>query len=490
MKYSTPEKMGVKSSLIRKYIKKLEDSHLITHNIIIARHDEIIFENYRKPFDKDFLHRMYSITKSYVSLAVGFLEQDGLVDLDATIIKYFPDELKNQTDENIKNQTIRDMLMMSTAKPERWWFGARCDDRVRFYFENDLQATRPSGTVFMYDSTGAFVLGALVERITGKPLLEYLREKFLDKIGFSKQAYMLKCPGGHSWGDSGLMCTAEDLLKTAMFCMNKGKWNGEQLLNGEYITKATSKQIDNNSFGINAHNTKGYGYQFWLTHDNSYFFNGMGCQLAVCVPDKDMILIYNGDNQGIGNAKDIIIDNFFEYIVRPATDEALEENKEESAALKNYAASLELFSVKGEKYAKIQDEINNVTFKMQENSMGITKMKLSFNGDFGTLYYTNEQGDKELSFKLCENEFSEFPQYGYSDEIGSKKGDRLYKCAVSAAWVSEFQILIKVQIIDTYFGILNINLGFNDDKIGVNMIKVAEDFLSEYEGYASGRKED
>ena len=486
MKYSTPEKTGIKSSLIHKYIKKLEDSHLITHNVIIARYGEIIFENYREPFGKDFLHRMYSVTKSYVSLAIGCLEQEGKIELDAPIVKYFPDELKNQTDENIKNQTVRHMLMMSTAKPERWWFGARCEDRVRFYFENDLKATRPSGTVFMYDSTGSFVLGALVERITGKPLLDYLREKFLDKIGFSKQAYMLKCPGGHAWGDSGLMCTAEDLLKTAIFCMNKGKWNGEQLLNEEYITKATSKQIDNNTSGINTCSTHGYGYQFWLTYDNSYVFNGMGCQLAVCVPDKDIVLIYNGDNQGITNAKDIIIENFFEYIVRPAQDEALEENDKEHEKLKNYADSLELFAVKGEKYAKIQDEINNVTYMMQENPMGITKMRLSFNGDSGTIYYTNKQGDKELSFKMCENEFTVFPQYGYSDEIGSKEGDRLYKCAVSAAWVSDFQLFIKVQIIDTYFGILNINLGFNDGKIGVNMKKIAEDFLSEYEGYASG----
>jgi len=489
MKYSTPEKMGVKTSLIHQYIKTLEDSHLITHNVIITRCGEIIFENYRKPFGKDFLHRMYSVTKSYVSLAIGCLEQDEMIDLDAPIIKYFPDELQNQSDENIKNQTIRHMLMMSTAKPERWWFDARCEDRVRFYFENDLQATRPSGTVFMYDSTGAFVLGALVEKITGKSLLEYLREKFLDKIGFSKEAYMLKCPGGHSWGDSGLLCTAEDLLKTAMFCMNGGKYNGEQLLNEEYIKKATSKQIDNNPFGINTYNTYGYGYQFWMTHDNSYFFNGMGCQLAICVPDKDIILIYNGDNQGIANAKDIIIDNFFEYIVRPATDEALEENNEESEALKKYADSLELFSAKGEKYAKIQDEINNVTYLMQKNSMRITKMRLSFNGDFGTLYYTNEQGDKELSFRMCKNEFTEFPQFGYSDKVGSEKGDRLYKCAVSAAWVSHFQLLIKVQIIDTYFGVLNINLGFCDGKIGVNMSKVAEDFLPEYEGFAAGDTE-
>ena len=490
--YSSPEMMGVMSSLIHKYIEKLENANLITHDIIIARHGKIIYENYRKPFGRDFLHRMYSITKSFVSLAIGFLEQDGLINLDAPVTEYFSDELKNQKDENMRNQTIRHMLMMSTAKPERWWFEARCKDRVGFYFENDLEATRPPGTVFMYDSTGSFVLGALVERITKKPMLEYLREKCLDKIGFSKEAYMLKCPGGHSWGDSGLLCTAEDLLKTAMFCMNGGKWGDEQLLNEEYINKAISKQIDNNESGGNGHDTKGYGYQFWRTYEDSYFFNGMGAQLAVCVPHKDMILIYNGDNQGKGNtsSKETIIKNFFEIIVANVEDEPVMESAKEIEKLDIYSKSLKLFSVSGEKYKKIQDEINNVLYVMDKNPMGIKKMKLSFEGDGGRLYYINEQGSKELSFKMCDNEFQKFPQYGYSDGVGSEKGDRLYNCAVSAAWVSDFQLLIKVQIIDTYFGILNINLGFNNGKIGVNMTKVAEDFLWEYEGYASGRKED
>lgn len=486
MNYVLPETKGIKSSWIYNYINKLEEAHLVTHNVIIARGGEIIFEKYWEPFHKDFLHRMYSVTKSYVSLAVGCLEQDGLINLDDPIIKYFPDELNCQKDENMRNQTIRQMLMMSTAKPERDWFKAKCEDRVRFYFENDLKDTRPAGTVFSYDSTGSFVLGALVERLTKKALLDYLREKFLDKIGFSKEAYMLKCPGGHSWGDSGLMCTAQDLLKTAAFCMNGGKYNGEQLLNEDYLKKATSKQIDNNTYGIYSHETCGYGYQIWRTYGNSYFFNGMGGQLAICIPDKDIIFIYNGDNQGIHNAKDIIIDNFFEMIVNNATDIPFKENVEEMKLLNDYTKSLKLFSAKGSKYKKIQDDINNVTYEMDSNPMGITKMRLSFEGENGMLYYTNAQGDKIIAFKMCENKFSEFPQHGYADLIGSQNGNRLYKCAVSAAWISDFQLLIKVQIVDTYFGVLNINIGFKENRIGIKMIKAAEDFLLEYHGFASG----
>lgn len=483
MKYSKPEKMGIKSSDIKEYIEVLENANLSTHDLIIMRHGEIVFEKYWKPFHKDFLHRMYSVTKSFVSLGIGFAEQDGLINLDDPLVKYFPKEAANITDENVKNQTIRDMLMMATARVEFNWFENKTNDRVQQYFDNPHNS-RPSGTVFNYDSCGSFMLGALIERVTGKELIEYLREKFLDKIGFSKEAFMLKCPGGHSWGDSALICKPTDLLKTAMFCMNMGEWNGEQILNKEYMVNATKKQIDNNSLGLDSFESQGYGYQIWRTYDNSFFFNGMGAQLTVCVPDKDIIMVYNADNQGNGNAKTVVMNNFFDMIVRRAEDcEIADSGYDELMA---YADSLELYKAKGSLTSEVADKINGVTYKMYDNPMGITEMKVSFDGNKGELYYINEQGEKRIPFGMCYNEFSEFPQEGYSDMVGTQKGNRLYKCAASAAWADDKRLFIKVQIIDTYFGNLNIMLGFNDNKIGVEMTKTAEDFLREYEGYGGG----
>ena len=490
MLYSTPEKEGISSANIQAFLQVLEDAQLPMHDVIICRHGKIVFEKYWAPFHKDYLHRMYSVTKSFVSLAIGFLEQDGLVDLDAPISRYFPEETRKTVDPNKRNQTVRHMLMMSTARVNVNWFEGRADDRVQFYFERDLPQSRPSGTIFNYDSSGSFVMGALVERITGKDLMTYLREKLLDKIGFSQEAYMLKCPGGHSWSDSALICKPTDLLKAAQFCMNKGRWNGEQLLNEAYVTAATSKQIDNNLGGRNLCDTQGYGYQFWMTYDNSFFFYGMGSQLAVCIPDKDMIFVCNGDTQGYPQGPEVILGNFFRMVVRTASDAALEEAPEAQAALQHYAEPLQLFAAKGAVFAPLQEKINGVTFRMEENPMGITSLRLCFRENGGTLYYTNATGDKTLSFGMCANAFGSFPEPGYSDMVGSQPGDRLYRCAVSAAWVTEYQLFMKVQIIDTYFGNLNITFGFRDaDRVGVYMEKTAEDFLNEYQGFADGRAE-
>ena len=128
--FCTPEEAGVPSGNIETFIRRLESMGAATHSLILARGNRVFFEHYWPPFHREFLHRMYSVTKSFVSLAIGFLEQDGKIGLDDPICKYFPEELKHQPDQNLHNQTIRHMLMMSTAKIAPNWFVDKTDDRA------------------------------------------------------------------------------------------------------------------------------------------------------------------------------------------------------------------------------------------------------------------------------------------------------------------------------------------------------------------------
>lgn len=486
MEYATPEKMGIRSENILQYIKVLEQSRLAMHDVLIMRGGKLVYESYWKPFDATFKHRMYSVTKSFVAIAIGFLEQEGKLSLDDRISKYYAAELENQPDLNMHNQTIRHMLMMSTAKTPQDWFAAKPNDRVQFYFQNSLTESRPSGTLFYYDSSGSFVLSALVEKLSGMSFIDYLRSRLFDKIGVSEDAYCLKCPGGYSWGDSALICTPRDLMLVAQFIMNKGRWNGEQILNERFITEATSKQISNAIFNDDEWNTQGYGYLIWRTRDNSFCFYGMGCQFAVCVPDKDIILVCNADNQGKEYAEKIVIDNFFKLVVRTAAEGEMPENPSAVKELADYSARLKLMTAQGEKKSPMVEKINHKTYILNENDMGISKIRFDFSEDGGILSYTNAQGGKELEFGMCENMFAKFPQDGYADGMGTVAGNRRYDCAVSAAWEEENHLAVKVQIIDIYFGVLNMHFSFRDNAVGIQMLKTAEDFLDEYVGFAGG----
>lgn len=487
MDYTTAEKCGIPSGKILELLQAYEDAGLNMHDVLIARHGKICFETYWKPFDESFAHRMYSVTKSFVSLAVGFLLQDGKIDLDDRLIDYFPEEAKLTDEPMLRQQTVRHTLMMASARGSEHWMKDAPEDRVRWYFETEPEMVKVPGTIFRYDSNGSFVLCALVERVSGKSLVEYLREKLFHKLELSENIRCLKSPGGHSWGDSALIMPAKDLLKVAQFVMNKGSWKGEQILDAGYLTDATRKCIDNGETGENMYNTQGYGYQIWMTYEGGFSFNGMGGQFAICVPDKELVFVCNGDNQGIASAGSTIFNTFFDKIVASAVEEELPDNGD-AARLKAYADTLSLSVAVGEAHSSYESILQDREYQLYSNPMGISSCSFHFEGDKGVFRYVNEQGEKEIPFGMKHNEYSLFPQTGYCDEIGtvSEPGHR-YKCAASAGWIEPKKLSVKVQIIDDYFGNMHIVAGFDEkDQLGLSMKRYAEYFLTEYEGYGAG----
>ena len=489
----TPESVGVRSEDIKRYVESLENANLSTHSIVMMRHGKVFYEAYWKPFHKDFLHRMYSVSKSFVALAVGFAVQDGLFGLDDKIVDLLDEKTVENASEKVRMQTVKNMLMMSTGKSHApWnWFESGAPDRVKAYFDStvhNLHMQRIPGCIFEYDSWGSFVLGALVEKKTGKKLMDYLREKLFNKIGVSKGAYCLECPGGNAWGDSAVLCTSLDLAKTVNFTMNMGNHEGEQILNEKFVKDATSNLINTNA-GEFSTGSYGYGYLIWRTRENSFFFNGMGCQFGIAIPDKDIVFVINSDNQGIPNAKASIIDTFYEIVVHNAKDEAISENEESHKELVDYSNNLKLFSLKDSKDVNISEKISGKTFKLKENPMGIKDIKFTFEGNTGIFEYTNEQGYKKLEFGIGENIFGKFPQEGYSDMVGGQSAPgNFYDCAASGKWTNENQLAIAVQVIDKYLGRLYMRFAFPDENtIAIEMNKVAENFMKEYQGYAEGR---
>lgn len=483
----SPEEAGIPSAAIEKYLRWLESHGLATHNVLISRGNDIVFARYWKPFEREFCHRMYSVTKSIVSLAIGFLQQDGKISLDDRLCAYFPKESAEVTDPNFLALTLRDMLRMATVRGAPYWFDYPDYDRAALYFQKNNTPTRPAGSFFEYDSFGSFMLGALIERVSGKTLLAYCREKFFDKIGVSETAEFLTCPGGHAWGDSALVCPPEDLWKIARFTLNYGAWEGEQLLNRSYIEAATSHQIANGT-GKDIE-SQGYGYQFWMGYGRSFFFNGMGCQFALCVPETDVIFIYNGDNQGNPDAKTIVLNGFFDIVLSQIRENALPEAPEAARSLQRYARTMHLYALRGKTVSSLRERIDGREYVLTNNPMGISRIRFDFSGDGGIFSWINAQGRKTLPFGMGYNVFAHFPQEGYSDDMGGHRTkDFYYRCAVSAEFSDEHTLYLYVQVIDRYFGNAHMQFIFDDeDRVRVEMRKNAEDFLNEYRGDAVGR---
>ncbi|MBR6570838.1 MAG: serine hydrolase [Clostridia bacterium] len=472
----TPEAAGLEQKYIDRFMQQMALWEINLHSVLMLRGNDLFYERYIDPYEADTPHRMYSVTKSFVSVAIGFLADEGKLMLDDPIIQYFPDKLPENVSPWLQKQTIRHMLKMSTCFPGGNWFKPEVTDRTKWYFSQKPQ--KPADSVFYYDSTGSYILGVLVERLSGMKLLDYLKVKLLNRLGGFENAEILSTMDGTPWGDSALLCTPCAMLKFARFVMNYGKWDGEQLLSETYLREATSCQITNNEECVVNYNTHGYGYQIWMTEQNSFAFYGMGGQFAICVPDKDFIFVCTGDNQYQKVfAQPVLFRTVFDELVAHLDGGSLPEGP---------AFPEKLPGAHGEASSPFAEKINGVTFRCEKNRMGITQFRFTFNGDEGVLEYVNEQGEKKLPFGLKKNLFVKFPQYGYSDDRGNvhEITDFLYDCAASAGWVEEKKLQLRVQIIDRYFGSTIMTFGFVDEKTaGVRMISDAEDFLEEYEGW-------
>lgn len=481
-KLYSPESVGLSSDGIADFIEELVRSRLCTHGFMLLRFGRPVAEGYERHFSADRPHRMYSVSKTFVSAAVGILIGEGKLSLEDKVAAFFPDKAPEKLHEYIAQATVRDLLIMATPFNETTY---KPDDRdwAKTFFT--AAPSHMPGTVFNYDTSGTYILDVIVERITGQPFMDYLYEKALKYIGFSR-AWCVKAPEGNSWGGSGVICTLRELAAFSQLFLNGGRApDGRQLIPETYVKAAVSKQISNETQNkFSSYGCHGYGYQVWRT-ENGFAFLGMGNQLAVFVPEKELLFVCTSDDQGNLCAREIIFRALNENITKKACDAPLPENPQALERLREAQNTLALPLPEGEAYSQTQEKVNGKTFAMNENPMGISAVRLDFDGGSGAMTYDTPRGRRRLSFDLGRYDTSVFPETHYSgDTIGVESG-RGYECHSAAVWAQPEKLIIRTYITDDYFGNLTVTVSFKNGKPSILMTKTAEWFLEEYKGFAS-----
>lgn len=480
----TPEAAGIPSVAVTEFIDRLEDKTLPMHSILLLKGDQIAAEAYWQPFDATFRHRMYSTSKSFVSVAIGILAGDGKLSLDDRVVDFFPEyKTRHQPLHPYKEMvTVRDLLKMTTCfnVPDY----ARFDDWTEAFFR--LPAAHLPGQSFRYDTLGTVMLCMIVRRVAGVEFMEFLQPRLFDPAGMSANLQCIQSPCGHDWGGSGVLCTTRDLAKFAYVCMHDGKWDGEQLIPEDYIRTATSRQVDNILSTTDPEHQYGYGYQFWR---NRFGFacRGMGSQLAVCVPESDLILVATADTQSIACGDSIIYDALDSLILKKMSDDPIAENTSAHAALQAKIAKLSLRTVDGAKHSLITSRINGRTYVLDENGMKMKHVCFTFEGDEGVLTYENATGTHAIRFGFGKQVRQVFPETHYFGRTMGCPGHRGYDCHASAAWRRDDSLVLYVFATDEYFGTLRMNFVFADRTVTVQSEKFAELFFDDYQVFTSGK---
>jgi CubicO group peptidase (beta-lactamase class C family) len=467
----TPEEAGIPSLAIEQFIGRLEDRRLCMHSLMVIRYGAIVAEGYWKPFEAKRKHRMYSVTKSFVSIAIGLLEGEGRLTLDDRVTDYFPEKLpEDGVHPYIEAMTIRDLLMMASVHEKTTYKMMKDDDWVKTFFV--VPPSHLPGQVFSYDTSATLTLTAIVEKLSGLSLLDYMRPRLLDPIGFSKDAYALKTPLGLTQGGSALICTPRDLAKFALVCMREGNWNGRQLIPKEFIRAATSKQIDTASNPY-VDSQQGYGYQFWRCRNNGFVLAGMGGQLSICLPDQELIIVTTADLQPNPDGQQVVCDALWETIYPDLAEGPLAANDDAYRKLEQTIQQLSIVLPEGEHSSTKTTEIHGQTYHFTDNEMGIYQARFEFYGDEGVFEFQNRGGIYRLSFGLGKTIPQKFPIYDY-------------ECISAGAWLNERTLELYSYIIDDYVGTFKATIRFGEGTVTMHMRKFAELFLDEFAGFASG----
>ncbi len=485
-----PYEAGVTSKSIQSALKNLEKNQIPMHSILIMRHDKLIFEKYYAPYTENTLHRMFSITKTFTALAISLLERDGKISYEDSITDYFPEYVNENTHHWIKETTIKNMLQMRTCHAAATYKVDMRSDWVESFFV--VPPTHKPGTIFHYDTSAAHVLAALVEKLTGQNLLDYLKDKALNYIDFSSDSYVVADPFGVSIGGSGLMATPMDILKV-LYVLSKGGQvicnDGKErsLFPSDFVAEATSKISDTIVTGPVLSEQQGYGMQIWQNEMGGFVLYGMGGQLAISLPKQDMLIMTTADTQAIAGGNQTIYKAIYEQILpyldlKECQDEAKDAEDKAYKELLSYADTLSLappraeiftFNTAAISYATMD---NNLSYSIDDNPQGFTKLRLVTNHleKKGVLTLVRNNGNGyNICFGIDEMLPGVFPVYEES-------------CYTGATWLSPNVLYIRSHIVGECVGSVHFELYIEKDDVTVFMRKIEETYFNEFSGHLYG----
>ncbi len=321
LEHVAPEEVGVDSKVITAFLNEINEKGLGLQSFTVVCHDKVCAQGFFKPYNADTPHVLYSMSKSVTSTAIGFAVSEGLISLNDRVAEFFPEYPMSKRPFN-RMLTIRMLLTMHSDK-----FITMLDEKgQKDWIANFMGATfiLPPNTKFNYISENTFMLSAIISRVTGMSVVDYLYPRIFEPLGIEKPFWEMDGAGNNA-GGWGLYMKSEDLAKFFLPYIHNGKWiDGTQIVPEIWVKEATRKQVNSVRDGY-IDNMEGYGYQFWRNPiANSSRADGLFGQRCFLFPDYDALVVLN-----CGEAEDYkVMKVFWKYFPQCFGYEALPENKQ------------------------------------------------------------------------------------------------------------------------------------------------------------------
>jgi CubicO group peptidase (beta-lactamase class C family) len=372
--YSTPETEGISSRSILQFVEALEAAQPdAIHSIMLRRHGNIVAEGWWAPYNPESPHLLWSLSKSFTSTAIGLAQDEGLLSIDDQVISFFPEETPEEPSENLKSMRIRDLLRMNTGHAvEPGFLQIQNDNWAEAFLAHEVPF-KP-GTHFLYNSMATYMCSAIIQKVTGMTTLEYLTPRLFDPLGIENPTWE-SCPGGINVGGWGLSVTTEDISKLGYLYLQKGKWEGKQLLSERWVEEATSIQTSNGS-NPESDWDQGYGYQFWQCRHDAYRGDGAFGQYCLVLPEQDAVLAITSGSDDLQGILNVV----WEQLLPAMQEGSLPPDKEGVEMMNQKLGQLALRMVTGSASSPLASAISGKIFTLEPNDRNIHSIAINFDG--------------------------------------------------------------------------------------------------------------
>jgi CubicO group peptidase (beta-lactamase class C family) len=378
---STPEAEGVSSMAILAFLDAMASAKHELHGFMLVRHGRIVAEGWWAPYAPQFNHTMYSMSKSFTSTAVGFAVAEGRLTVNDKVVKFFPDDLPATVSDNLAAMRVKDLLSMAAGHTKDPTFEiVKHDNWAKAFLE--WPVPQAPGSLFVYNSGATYMCSAIVQKLTGQKIVDYLKPRLFAPLGIEGATWEV-CPRGICTGGWGLSIQTEGLAKFGQLYLQKGVWKGRQVLPAKWVEEATTFKIQQplpaKPARPNAQNDwlQGYGYQFWRAQHNAYRGDGAFGQFTIVMPNQDAVVVMTSESKNMQTQLDLV----WEHLLPAMKEKPLPTDSQTQTRLQQTLASLALTIPKNQPSSPTAARVSGKIFKIETNDLGLRSVSFAFRND-------------------------------------------------------------------------------------------------------------
>ncbi len=386
---STPEQQGIASTAISAFLDEANETLHDLHSLILLRHGQIVAEGWWSPFEPNDQHIMFSLSKSFTSTAVGLAVAEGKLNVTDPVIAFFPDEVPPVISPNLAAMQVRHLLSMATGHAEDTMADRTASNWARSILA--MPVKYEPGTYFLYNTGATYLLSAIVQKVTGQTLLEYLEPRLFAPLGIENPSWE-SSPQGINTGGFGLGAKTADVARFGQLYLQKGVWQGQRILPQEWVEEATAWHISNGTDPASDW-AQGYGYQFWRCRNEAYRGDGAFGQFCLVMPEQDAVLAITA---GVGDMQ-AVLNLVWKHLLPAMEAGPLPANPvaEQELALK--LEHLEIEPVKDRVADSVAGQVSGKRFVLAENAQKFRAASFDFDQTGCVLTLEDASGTNQIA---------------------------------------------------------------------------------------------